>query len=134
VHIAELILAAPDVDRDQFVEMVPIVRQVTKGMTLYASSMDRALVASKELAGAVPRAGLVLPPSDPIVLPDLETIDVSAVGAEMLGLNHNVFASNRELISDIHILLTSGKHAPRLPQVRQIPAQPAAAKFWRFVP
>ena len=94
LRIAELIMAAPDIDRDQFLQNVPFVQKIVKGMTLYASSNDRALVVSRGLAGGIPRAGDV-GASGPILLPGLESIDMSAMGDEMFGLNHNTFAANR---------------------------------------
>jgi esterase/lipase superfamily enzyme len=43
-RVAELIMAAPDIDRDQYVTYAPEVRKLASGMTLYASSADEALV------------------------------------------------------------------------------------------
>ena len=57
VQIAHLVMAAPDVDRDQFLAQVPVAKAIVGGMTIYASSADRALAASRELAGGIPRAG-----------------------------------------------------------------------------
>ena len=56
VAIGELIVAAPDMDRDQFFQLAPEVRKVVQGMTLYVSSADKALTISRTLTG-VPRAG-----------------------------------------------------------------------------
>jgi esterase/lipase superfamily enzyme len=53
----QLIMAAPDVDRDQFVQNIPKIKQFFRGLTLYASSAGRALAASKRVAGGIPRAG-----------------------------------------------------------------------------
>ena len=58
--IGELITAAPDVDRDHYRGIAARVRAVSRGMTLYASSADKALITSRELAG-IPRAGDVGP-------------------------------------------------------------------------
>ena len=129
LRIAELIMAAPDIDRDQFLQNVPFVQKIVKGMTLYASSNDRALVLSRGLAGGIPRAGDV-GASGPILLPGLESIDMSAMGDEMFGLNHNTFAANRSLIDDLFILLTKGERAPRLRQIRGVPE--TGPKYWRF--
>ena len=129
LRIAELIMAAPDIDRDQFLQNVPFVQKIVKGMTLYASSNDRALVASRGLAGGIPRAGDV-GESGPILLPGLESIDMSAMGDEMFGLNHNTFAANRSLIDDLFILLTKGERSPRLRQIRGVPE--TGPKYWRF--
>jgi hypothetical protein len=69
-------------------------------LTLYASSADRTMTFSRSLAGGIARAGDV-PAGGPIVFPNLETIDVTAVGDDIFGLNHNVFAPSREVLHDI---------------------------------
>src|SRR4051812_10782414 len=51
--IAELMMAAADVDRDHYIGIAPKVRAAVSGMTLYASSADRALAASKRVAGGM---------------------------------------------------------------------------------
>jgi esterase/lipase superfamily enzyme len=132
VRIAELIMAAPDVDRDQFLGFVPEVQHIAKGLTLYVSATDRALAASGSFAGGVPRAGDV-PAGGPIVLPGLDTIDVTSLGEELFGLNHTVFAAVRSLIDDIGILLREGRRAPRLPQIRPFPEGSKTPQFWRYV-
>ena len=55
--MGQLIMAAPDVDRDQFVQEIPRIRQFFRGLTLYASSVDKALGLSMRVAGGIPRAG-----------------------------------------------------------------------------
>ena len=81
----------------------------------------------------VPRAGDV-PTDGPVLVPKIETIDVTAVGEELLGLNHNVFAATRALIDDIKILLTTGQRPPnnRLSQIRPYPEPPSEATYWRY--
>lgn len=135
VRLSELVLAAPDIDRDQFSSMVADVARISSGMTLYASSADKALALSRTLAGGIPRAGDV-PPGGPIILPQLDSIDATAMGQEMFGLNHNVFASNRSLIVDIKSILSSGRHPPtdRTPEIHSFPEGATAPSYWRFVP
>jgi esterase/lipase superfamily enzyme len=133
-RIGELIMAAPDVDQDQFVQMVPQVHKITKGMTLYASSADKALALSR-IPARVPRAGDV-PAGGPVVLSDLETIDITAVGDEIFGLNHSEFATNRVIMDDIKLILSTGMRPPnsRLSQIRAFPELPAIPKYWRYAP
>jgi len=132
--LAELILAAPDVDRDLFIQYAPDVREIVAGMTLYASSADRALLASKEVARGFPRAGDV-PAEGPLVLPRMDTIDVTAIGNEIFGLNHDVFATKRALINDMGGLL-EGRRPPntRLREIWPVPDSPPPPRYWRFVP
>lgn len=131
--IAQFIMAAPDVDRDMFIQDIAGVKKVTRGLTLYASKNDKALQLSKRIAGDIPRAGDV-PTGGPIVLPGLSTIDVSAIGDEMFGLNHNAFATTRNVLNDLAILLEHGTPPPRLTEIRGYPEPPLAATYFRYLP
>jgi esterase/lipase superfamily enzyme len=134
IAISELILAAPDVDRDQFILSGPTVRKAVGGMTLYASSADQALVASRTLARN-PRAGDVTK-GEPVTVPGIETIDVSAVGDDVLGLNHDTFAKSRAVIDDIGLLLSlDPRRLPhqRLREIRRVPELADQPRFWRYV-
>lgn len=133
-RIGELIMAAPDVDRDQFRASVAALQQVTEGMTLYASSADKAISLARDLAGGVPRAGDVFG-GRPIAAPGVDVIDVTAMGEEMLGVNHSVFAETRVLIGDIKMLVARRLRPPseRAPYIREVPADgPDQPAFWRF--
>jgi esterase/lipase superfamily enzyme len=132
VHLSELIMAAPDIDRVAFEQIVPKLRNITKGMTLYASRSDRALVLSGKLAQGF-RAGDVRD-GKPIVLADLDTIDVSMLGEEMLGLNHTKFAERRELMQDIKVLLATGQRpaGTRWGVLEAVQFDPAPLQFWRY--
>jgi esterase/lipase superfamily enzyme/Leucine-rich repeat (LRR) protein len=59
LFLSELVLAAPDVDWDHFHKLGHLLTDVAKGVTLYASSADAALIASNKWNGkAKPRAGV----------------------------------------------------------------------------
>jgi esterase/lipase superfamily enzyme len=133
VQIAKLVMAAPDVDRNVFEQIAPKAKAIVGGMTLYASSADLAMKVSRGLAGGIPRAGDV-PQEGPVVLPDIETIDVTAVGDEFLGVNHDTFAASRDVIEDIAALLHGNQPPPRLSQIRQVPDPPSAVRYWKFIP
>ncbi len=131
--IAQFVMAAPDVDRDMFIQEIPRVATVAKGLTLYASANDKALQLSERVAGNIPRAGDV-PASGPVVVPPLATIDVSAIGDEMFGLNHDTFATTKNVLNDLKILLETGAPPPRLAEIRGYPEPPQAARYFRYVP
>ncbi|WP_342738119.1 alpha/beta hydrolase [Bradyrhizobium sp. B117] len=131
--IAQLVMAAPDVDRDMFIQEIPRVAKVAKGLTLYASKNDKALQLSKRVAGRIPRAGDV-PESGPIIIKSVSTIDVSAIGDELFGLNHNTFATTRNVLNDLKILLETGAPPPRLTEVRGVPEPPQTASYFRYAP
>lgn len=131
LRIAELIMAAPDVDRDVFISLAPRVREIVGGMTIYASSADRALATSRRFVG-IARAGDISP--EPVVLPRIETIDVTVLGQELLGLNHDVYVKGRKVVADIQRILLDSTRPPdkRLPEIRSVPPNPAATRYWRY--
>jgi esterase/lipase superfamily enzyme len=135
LSLTEAILAAPDVDRDVFISNENGLRHTTKGITLYASSADKALLASKFKAGNVPRAGYVTA-SGPLVRPGIDTIDVTAIGEDMFALNHGIYASDRSVIDDIGRLLLAGTRPPhvRSVQLRRVPEGSTQPRYWRYPP
>ena len=130
VRVRQLVMAAPDVARDKFMIQFPLAKKIVDGATLYASSADKALIASAEL-NDFPRAGMVFA-TGPVLLPNLDTIDVTAVGEEIFGLNHTVFATNRDVMDDLKLLLINGMKLPRLSQVRKFPEPPLASTYWKY--
>jgi len=107
-NIKEIILAAPDIDADVFKnDIAPkMTSKIKKPITLYVSSDDLALKASKTLHGN-PRAG---DSTDGLVLvKGIETIDASGVDTSFL--SHSYFADTNSIISDIFDLIQSGKRA-----------------------
>jgi esterase/lipase superfamily enzyme len=128
----EWVLAAPDIDREQFIKFVPGIQGLVSGMTLYASAADKTLLASMKVARDRPRAGYV--DGKPLVLPGMDSIDVTRMGDELFGLNHDTFASNRSLIDDLGLLL-DGVRPPnkRLRQIRPVPLNPPP-EYWEFAP
>jgi esterase/lipase superfamily enzyme len=131
--ISELVMAAPDVDIDLFKSFMTNVQPFARGMTLYASANDRALVVSRVFARKE-RAGDVLK-NGPLLVANVDSIDVSAIGTEMFGLNHRDFASNRSLIDDIGRLLLTSHRPPdrRSPQIRRVPEGANPPLYWRYV-
>jgi esterase/lipase superfamily enzyme len=101
VHFREVILAAPDIDRDIFKQLATAVASSADRVTLYASSHDEALAASKKLH-EFPRAGEA--GKRLLVVKGIDTIDVSSVDSSLLG--HSYFGDNTSVISDIRRLLT----------------------------
>jgi esterase/lipase superfamily enzyme len=134
LRVSELILAAPDLDRDYYALYGPEVRRIASGMTLYASSVDKALQVSRRVAGGVPRAGDV-PAGGPIVLRDVDAIDVTAVGNSLLGVDHDTFSGTRSVMNDIHALLSDAARRPpniRSIEIRAVPDGAKAPLYFRF--
>jgi len=129
--LGQLVLAAPDVDRDVFTIEEPKIAGF-RGVTLYASSKDWALRLSEKLHSDFARAGDVpTPPSTPIVLPPMDTIDASLLGSDLLGLNHDTFAASAALC-DIGRLLRDGTKPPNI-RTPAIQAYPGPPSYWKYV-
>ncbi|MEQ1716850.1 MAG: alpha/beta hydrolase [Hyphomicrobium sp.] len=134
VVISQVILAAPDVDRDKFENIAREITGFAKGVTLYAAANDRALGTSARFWGGIPRAGDV-PASGPLIVPGVDTIDVSAVSTDSLGLNHSGYAENNALLADIKLLIQTGERPPdkRIPILERMTTA-AGGAYWRYPP
>ena len=78
----QVVFASPDVDADEFTGMVEKLGPLTDDMTLYASSRDRALQASRRFNNTGRRAG---ESDEPILLAGLNTIDTTQGSGGGLG-------------------------------------------------
>jgi esterase/lipase superfamily enzyme len=107
MRFREIIMIAPDIDADVFrKDMAPRLARTGIHITLYASSKDRALLASKAFHGhsRAGDSGEAL-----VVVEGMETIDASVVSGGLLG--HSYFAEDRRIMEDIFGLLQSGQRA-----------------------
>jgi esterase/lipase superfamily enzyme len=131
VRLSEVILAAPDVDRDVFANLAAGIRPYGRGITLYCSARDRAMKASRRFAGGVPRAGDV-PPEGPVIIAGIDTIDVTETSTDLLALNHSTYAEKSALLNDIGLLLQTGERPPerRIPILQKV--KTAKGEFWRY--
>ncbi len=127
----QIILAAPDIDVDVFDQLAKQVDGVAQGITLYASAEDRALLAAKIYARGIPRAGDV-PTDGPVVVPGIDTIDITAVGSSLFSLNHSEYAENRLLAEDIGQLLQKGVHPPTARNSTLRLVNFSGGSYWRF--
>ncbi len=97
LKVNHLVLAAPDIDAATFRELADTLQQLSGRITLYASSNDKALLASKKIHG-YSRAGEPL-----VIINGLDTIDASSISTDFL--SHSYFSDNWPLLSDIHAIL-----------------------------
>lgn len=104
----EVILAAPDIDAEVFKrDIAPKFVDAGVSLTLYASSQDKALVASRTFHG-YPRAG---DSGDRlVVMPGIETVDATHVDSEDWLLGHSYYGS-RSILSDLFYLIKNGHRA-----------------------
>jgi esterase/lipase superfamily enzyme len=133
LNVSRLAMAAPDIDRDQFIEDIPALRNRTSGMTLYACSNDWALFASRMFARGA-RAGDIVD-GKPVIVDGVEAIDITAIGTEIFGFNHGQFSTNRAVMDDIKLML-DGVEPPteRLTEIRSVPEGSSKPEYWRFAP
>jgi esterase/lipase superfamily enzyme len=108
VQFANLVLAAPDITRELFLDLAPQYARLSRRTTLYVSELDRALKASYRLQG--PRVGLVPPVT---CCPGIDTVQVAHVDRTFMG--HSTFAEARPLLYDIQALFTNELPPERRP-------------------
>lgn len=124
-RFSQIMLTAPDIDAQTFVQLAAAVAANAERTTLYASSSDKALLVSKQL-NAYPRAGDT--GAGVVVVPGIDTVDVSAVDSGFIG--HFYYGDNRSVISDIFLLITQGLPPMSRPLLQRQGAPPAY--YWRF--
>ena len=131
LHIGQVILAAPDMDAKQFADAIPRLRNVASGITMYASSSDRALLASQFVnrkqssrAGFISTAG-------PTVVDGVDTIDVTEAGTDVFSVNHSAYAESSALIEDIKHLLQGQRPPDRREPTMEKSTAPGGT-YWRL--
>lgn len=126
-RIAEIILSAPDIDAQVFQQQIaPQLTAAQHPVTLYASSEDLALAASKTVHG-YPRAGDS--GAGMLIMPGIETID--ATGVDTGFLKHSYFAEQRSALSDMFYLIRNNARADQ----RFLDAvDTPGGRYWSFRP
>ena len=108
----EIVLTAPDVRASTFRRRAPDIVKMANRVTLYASSNDQALKISKEIQ-TFPRAGETGTDEDGkdkiVVVPGIDTIDVSTVDTSLLG--HTYYGDNISVLSDLFHVIQFGRPA-----------------------
>lgn len=137
VKINQVILAAPDVDKVEFETIAAGIGKVAKGVTLYASSSDYALLLSRLGRRNTPRAGDVKEPPGPALVSGIDTVDISRLSTGLFSWfswNHDKYADSSVLLNDISVLFRKGERPPNLRNLsfRPEPPQSDPAKFWRY--
>ena len=132
VAIGQVFLAAPDVDADSFSNLAKTIQGLAKNVTLYVASNDRALIVSRNFWGSY-RAGDV-PPAGPLILPGIDTIDVTAASTDTFAINHSGYASNNKLLEDIGELLKTGLRPPEMRILKPGKITTQAGDYWRYAP
>ncbi|HEY2954489.1 MAG TPA: alpha/beta hydrolase [Candidatus Eisenbacteria bacterium] len=121
-RFGQVVLAAPDLESRTFARDVPRVARAARRLTLYASSRDRALRVSRAAHGHA-RAGQA--GRDLLLLPGLDTIDVTEVRSDLTG--HGYL---EELIGDLELLLGQDTPPDRRPGLTR--ATSGGRDYWRM--
>ncbi len=123
----EVLLTAPDIDADVFRrDIAPAIVQTAQRVTLYASSNDKALEASKKVHG-YPRAGES--GANLVVVPGIDTIDVSAVDTSLLG--HTYYGDSDTVLTDMAELLRDRKPPDLRNRLRTMTL--GTLRYWIFL-
>jgi esterase/lipase superfamily enzyme len=127
-QLKEIILAAPDIDADTFKrDLAPRILPPVRSTTLYASSKDYALTASKHFAGyrrAGDTAGGVT------VVEGLDTIDASNIRTDFVG--HSYYGDSESVLGDLRTLILNRKRAEERSGLT--PVESSAGRYWAFSP
>ena len=67
-----------------------------------------------------------------VIVPSVDTIDISGLGTSLWSTNHNVYASNPLLFGDLSRLIASGKRPPekRTPSFEAV--KTIDGVYWRY--
>jgi esterase/lipase superfamily enzyme/HEAT repeat protein len=124
----QVVLAAPDIDAAVFKNQIaPAIVTKAERVTLYASSKDLALYASRQFNSGEARAGDV--GEEVVVVPGIETIDASAGDSSLLG--HCYYGSSVSILRDIEKLLQN-QSARERPCLHPISRE--GSTYWLFEP
>lgn len=122
----EIVMIAPDIDAEVFrMDLAPRLSRAGMHTTLYASSNDRAMRASKMFNGysRTGESGEAL-----VVVDGVETIDASEVTGGFIG--HSYFAEDRRIMEDIFGMLQTGQRADH--RFNLEPVDTPQGRYWKL--
>ncbi len=124
VKFGQIFLAAPDVDRDLFLNLARLYPDHAERTTLYASARDLAVHLSWKLHDA-PRAGYFVPYT---LAPGVDTVAVPDFDLDLLG--HSYFSQAEALLYHIRDLMLNGQAT--VTRSRLVAAMEGAMAFWKL--
>ncbi|HWR77215.1 MAG TPA: alpha/beta hydrolase [Thiobacillus sp.] len=122
--VREIILAAPDIDRDVFEQAAEAVMRTGGRVTLYASDRDKALKASIAKNG-YPRAGDAS--NGVLIIKGMDSIDASEVGEDLLA---HSYVGQTSALMDLHAIITRGDSPAKRFGLSVVGKPPK--RFWRI--
>jgi esterase/lipase superfamily enzyme len=124
VKFGQIFLAAPDVDRDLFLDLAHLYREHAERATLYVSGADLAVHLSSRVHEA-PRAGYFVPYT---VVAGIDTVAVPSFDVDLLG--HSYYAEAEALLYDINGLMHQDRDPGQRQRVEAVQAE--GANFWKL--
>jgi esterase/lipase superfamily enzyme len=127
-NLRELLLAAADINADVFRSVIAPKLAAMQGMrtTVYASSFDIALKASKVMHG-FRRVGETT--GGVVIYPGIETIDASSASAALRGYGHLYVVDSPSVIKDVRLIIER-KGPAKLRGLSPVGASPNV--YWRL--
>jgi esterase/lipase superfamily enzyme len=104
--LRQVILAAPDLDIDEFKMLAKKFASQSERCTLYTSEHDAALKNSRRFRGKIFRAGEAQPSL--LVGNGIDIIDATGRDTSLISLGHSRFAEDETIISDLFELVAHG--------------------------
>lgn len=129
IHFNQIILAAPDIDAAIFKrDIAPKITQSGNQITIYSTSNDKALIASKKLRKGYKRLGDT--DSGIEVINGIYNVDVSALTEDdYFSTNHSYCFESRPVVNDIFTLINNGS----IPSQRNlVEVSNSTGLFYRF--
>jgi esterase/lipase superfamily enzyme len=123
----EVVLTAPDIDADKFCrDLAPALLSVASRVTLYASSNDEALIASRKVHGyrRAGESGKAM-----VVVPGVDTVDVSEIDTSFIG--HSYYGSNSSVLADLFELIRDSKPPDQRKWLKSM--ELGTLKYWKFL-
>jgi esterase/lipase superfamily enzyme len=129
--VAQVVLASPDMSQREFKALAGQIQPLVRGLTLYASSSDFALGASRRVHKNEPRAGDVVG-GKPIIATGVDSIDISAITTCYFCFGHDEYVEQSDLLGDIAKLMRAGLRPPHSRTQRFKPEDLTEGLFWRY--
>ena len=128
LSFGEIILSAPDVDRDIFIrDYAPILQKIAFRVTLYVSSIDVPLAASGRINRS-PRVGNSK--KGLVIVEGIQSIDATDVSTLVTG--HSSYRDSPEVLSDLYYIINK-RLAPENRPTLTTENDPAG-RYWKIVP
>ncbi|KAA5534929.1 alpha/beta hydrolase [Taibaiella lutea] len=126
--INQIILAAPDIDRDLFINHIMPEIQSPQHLTLYVSKNDWAMKLSRFIRHSYNRLGEA--GEEMAIIEGVDTIDASGVETDLIG--HSYFSQKESLINDIHMTFLGHKPPQRRLDQKQLVIRNEHKIYWTF--